>query len=276
VSRPSDGTAAAAAIDAFGIGCVDGAVVAVDEARIPITDEGLLRGDGVFEVIRLYGGQPFALDEHLRRMEQSAANLRLPLDAQAVLADTAELLAAARVDDALLRLVVTRGGRRIALLEPLPDLGSSMSLGYVTYSPTRVLDGVKSLSYAANMLATRLARERGYDEALLVTPHGRVLEAPTASFFGVRNGVVRTPPLGDHILDSITRRRVIELAGAMEEPASPDSVGEAGEVFLASTVREVMPVHRIEDRDFTLDGPIVPAIRASLRQRIRDELGQSA
>jgi branched-chain amino acid aminotransferase len=276
VSRPTDGTAAAADIDAFSIGCVDGAVVAVGEARIPITDDGLLRGDGVFEVIRVYGGQPFALDEHLRRMQQSAANLRLPLDVQAVLADTTELLAAARVDDALLRLVVTRGGCRIALLEPVPDLGPSISLGYVTYSPTRVLDGVKSLSYAANMLATRLARERGYDEALLVTPHGRVLEAPTASFFWVRRGAVLTPPLGDHILDSITRRRVIELAGAREEPTSPESLGEADEVFLASTAREVMPVHRIEDRDFALDGPITPALVESLRRRIRDELGQSA
>jgi branched-chain amino acid aminotransferase len=209
-------------------------------------------------------------------MTQAAANLRLPLDVQAVAADAATLLEASRPGDALLRLVVTRGGRRIALLEPLPDLGSSMSLGYVTYSPTRVLDGIKSLSYAANMLAGRLARERGFDEALLITPHGRVLEAPTASFFWVRDGTVFTPPLADHVLDSITRRRLMQLADAREEPTTRESVSEADEVFLASTVREVMPVHRIEDRDFPVDGPVTPTLVASVRQRIRDELGQGA
>ena len=83
-----------------------------------------------------------------------------------------------------------------------------MRLGIVTYAPTRVLDGVKSLSYAANMLCTRLAQERGFDEALLVTPHGRVLEAPTSTLFWVdADGALCTPPLDEHILASITRDR---------------------------------------------------------------------
>ena len=85
-----------------------------------------------------------------------------------------------------------------------------MRLASITYSPTRILDGIKSLSYAANMLASRLAREQGFDEALLVTPHGRVLEAPTSSIFWVQDGDVLTPPLDDHILASITRAAVIE------------------------------------------------------------------
>ena len=105
--------------------------------------------------------------------------------------------------DALLRLVLTRGGRRLAFVEPLPELPESVALGTVTYAPTRVLDGIKSLSYGANMLATRLAQERGCDDALLVTPHGRVLEAPTSSFFWVGGGRLLTAPLDDHVLDSI-------------------------------------------------------------------------
>ena len=84
--------------------------------------------------------------------------------------------------------MVTRGGRRLLLTEPMPAVAEIVRLESITYSPTRVLDGVKSLSYAANMLAGRLAREQGYDEALLVTPHGRVLEAPTSSIFWVRTG----------------------------------------------------------------------------------------
>src|SRR3977135_2634751 len=88
---------------------LDGDLLPVAEARIPVTDEGLLRGDGVFEVMRVYGGRPYALADHVARMERSAANLRLPLDPEAVRADALALLDAAAPDDALLRLVVTRG-----------------------------------------------------------------------------------------------------------------------------------------------------------------------
>ena len=123
------------------------------------------------------------------------------------------LLEAAGPVDALLRVVATRGGHRVLFVEPLPRHLPAIRLGYVTYAPPRILNGVKSLSYAGNMLATRLAQERGFDEALLVTPHGRVLEAPTSSLFWARDGELLTPPLSDHILDSITRRAVVEATG---------------------------------------------------------------
>src|SRR5947209_4845221 len=114
-----------------------------------------------------------------------------------------------------------RLGRRLILIERLPEQPDGVRLGYVTYAPTRVLDGIKSLSYAANMLATRLAQERGFDEALLVTPHGRVLEAPTSTLFWARDGELLTPPLEDHILASITRARLFELMDATEAPCTP-------------------------------------------------------
>src|SRR5262245_57260123 len=105
---------------------LDGAVMPASEAVIPATDEGLLRGDGGFEVIRLYGGRPFALDDHLARMASSAANLRLPLDVDAVGADVEALLDAAgdEAQDAALRYVATRGGHRLGIIEalkPLPE-----------------------------------------------------------------------------------------------------------------------------------------------------------
>ena len=131
--------------------CVDGALVPLSEARIPVTDEGLLRGDGVFEVMRLYDGVPFARQSHLERMASSAQNLRLELDIGGIARDINALLAVAQPGDALLRVVATRGGHRIVLIEPLPVLPEALTLGYVTYAPVRVLDGVKSLSYAANM-----------------------------------------------------------------------------------------------------------------------------
>src|SRR5207244_5991737 len=104
------------------------------------------------------------------------------IDLAAVEADAATLLEAtpASERDCYLRVVLTRGGRRILLVEPARAYAQTISLASVTYAPTRVLDGVKSLSYAANMLATRLAQEQGAEEALLVTPHGRVLESTTS------------------------------------------------------------------------------------------------
>jgi len=276
VNALGDGQPTAAPAEEFAVACVDGSVLAIEHASVPVTDEGLLRGDGVFEVIRLYGGHPFALDEHMARMTRSAANLRLPFSPSDVEADAAALLAAAAPGDALLRLVATRGGHRIALLEPLPPMPPSISLGCVTYSPTRVLDDIKSLSYAANMLAGRLARERGFDEALLVTPHGRVLEAPTASLFWVSEGDVLTPPLSEHILQSITRTRVIEVSEAREEATTREGLDQAHEVFLASTVREVMPVHRVEGHEVPAPGPVTTRVAAALAQRIHDELGLPA
>jgi branched-chain amino acid aminotransferase len=254
------------------LACLDGRVLPVEEARIPVTDDGLLRGDGVFEVLRLYGGRPFALADHLARMERSAANLRLPLEVGAIRDDVGALLQAAGPGDALLRLVATRGGHRLALLEPLPAHPPGVRVGSVTYAPTRVLDGVKSLSYAANMHATRLARERGFDEALLVTPHGRVLEAPTSSLFWVREGRLLTPPLDDHILSSITRGLLFELAGAKEAPCTRDDLDAADEAFLASTVREVQPVTVIDDRELPGARPVTVAAANALRQRIEAEL----
>jgi branched-chain amino acid aminotransferase len=255
--------------------CLDSVLMPVAEARIPVTDEGLLRGDGVFEVMRLYDGVPFAQEGHLERMAQSARNLRLELDVGAVGRDIESLLTATAPGDCLLRVLATRGGHRIVLLEPLPALPQALALGYMTYAPVRVLDGVKSLSYAANMLATRLARERGFDDALLISPHGRVLELPTASLFYVLEGTVRTPPLADHILDSITRRLVIAAAEVREAPTTRADLDRASEAFAASSVFEVLAVGRIEERELPAGGPATAAAAGAVRAVIAAALARA-
>ena len=259
---------------------LDGTVMQASQAVIPATDEGLLRGDGVFEVIRLYGGRPFALDDHVARMQNSAANLRLPLDAGAVHADVEALLDAAgeETQDAALRFLVTRGGHRLGIIEALKDLPETLALATVTYSPTRVLEGVKSLSYAANMLAGRLAREQGGDEALLVTPHGRVLEGPTTAFFWSLDGEsLATIPLSEHILDSITRRRLLELCDVREESLAADDLSRLREAFLASTLREVHPVRAIDGAALpAAPGPLTADAAQRIRRHIEAELGVAA
>jgi branched-chain amino acid aminotransferase len=260
------------------LACLDGRTTPAEEALIPVVDEGFIRGDGVFEVIRVYDGRPYALHEHLDRLERSAANLRLGWDVpRAELEGEAGALLEARGGtdfDGALRIVLTRGGRRLLLTEqvaPAPEGGARVC--FVTFAPTRILDGVKSLSYAANMLAGRLARERGFDEALLVTPHGRVLEAPTASVFWVNGrGELCTPPLDDHILASITRQRLLALTEVRECPATSDDLLGAREAFLASTLREVGPVAAVEDHELAVPGERTAEAAALLREDIRSSL----
>ena len=229
---------------------VDGRITETSEARIPAADDGLLRGDGAFEVIRLYRGRPFALGEHLDRLERSAAAIELPIERRAFEEEIDALLGEHGDGDAQLRLVATRGGRRLAFIESLPPYADreSITLATVTYSPTQILDGVKSLSYAANMQATRLATARGADEALLVRPDGTVLEAPTSTVFWVTaEGALRTPALDAGILASITRDRLVRELEVEEGSFGLDDLEAAREAFLASTVREVQAISAVNE-----------------------------
>jgi branched-chain amino acid aminotransferase len=229
---------------------VDGSVTETADARIPPGDDGLLRGDGVFEVIRLYRGIPFALGEHLDRLERSAAAIELPVDRDALEREIPTLLERFGDTDGQLRIVVTRDGRRILLTENLPARGETVSLASVPYSPSIILTGVKSLSYAANMQATRIAQGKDADEAILVRPDGIVLEAPTSTiFWATADGSLRTPALDVGVLESITRARIVR-ALHVDEGSFPlvELIG-AKEAFLASTTREVQPVSVIDKRE---------------------------
>ncbi|HVW47172.1 MAG TPA: aminotransferase class IV [Solirubrobacterales bacterium] len=226
---------------------VDGRITPTAEATIGLKDDGLYRGDGAFEVVRLYAGRPFAMADHVARLERSAAALRLEFDRMALLGEVEALLAEAGPVEGQLRLIVTRGGRRIAATEPIPHHDETIRLASVTYQPTVVLNGVKSLSYGANMLSSRLAREAGAEEALLVRPDGIVLEPPTSSIFWVAEGALRTTATAEGVLASITRDRLMRAIPGIEEGAwTLDELKAADEAFLASTTRELQAVASID------------------------------
>ncbi|MFL5897180.1 MAG: aminotransferase class IV [Solirubrobacterales bacterium] len=230
---------------------VDGTIGPTAETTIGLKDDGLYRGDGAFEVIRIYAGRPFALGDHLDRLQRSTAVIELEFDRGALEREIEALLGEAGPVEGQLRLIVTRGGRRIAATEPIPPHPETVALQTVTYCPSVILNGVKSLSYAANMQATRIAKRAGADEAVLVRPDGTVLEPPTSSVFWVAaEGQLRTPALSDGVLESITRDRMIKALQVQEGTWQVDDLRGASEAFLASTTREIQGVAAIDGRDF--------------------------
>jgi branched-chain amino acid aminotransferase len=243
---------------------------------VTVTDDGFLRGDGAFELLKLYGGRPFALADHLDRIGASCEGIFLEWDRPAFEAEIQALLAENDREDAYLRLVLTRGGRRIALLEEPIATDHDMVLSSVTYQPSVVLTGLKTLSYAANMTATRIAQRAGARDALLVLPDGTVLEAPTSSIFWVTaDGTLRTPELESGILASITRDRIAKLLPVEESRYHLNDVLAASEVFLASTIREVQGVVELDGLSFEAPGPVTQRLEGLLSERIQVELAEA-
>jgi branched-chain amino acid aminotransferase len=253
---------------------VDGTIAPTERATIGLKDDGLYRGDGAFEVIRLYEGKPFALVDHLDRLERSAGAIELGFDRGALEAEIGALLAQAGPVEGQMRLIVTRGGHRIAATEPIPPHPETVSLATVTYCPSVILNGVKSLSYAANMQATRIAKGKGADEAVLVRPEGTVLEPPTSSVFWVSpEGALRTPALEDGVLESITRDRLIKALDVEEGTWDVAHLRGASEAFLASTTREIQAVASVDGDAFSAaPGPRTREAQKAFAETLGKEL----
>ena len=228
---------------------IDGEQLDPAEASISVTDDGFVRGDGVFEMIRIYHGKPFAWTEHFDRLERSADGTHLPLDRALLEREATALLSAAENPDCNMRIILTRGGRRVVMLEPTIVHPETVTVTTVTFSQNVVLTGVKSLSYGANEHATRVAAEQGADEAVLVRPDGIVLEAPTSSIFWIASdGRLHTPTLKLGILDSITRSFLVRELDVEEGEFSEEELHRTEEAFLASTTREVQTIAAISGR----------------------------
>lgn len=262
---------------------IDGGIVPLDEARIPITDHGLLYGDGIFEGMRILHGGVFRLDRHLARLESAARalDLTLPGGTQAL---REIVLATARAfgePEAYVRLVVTRGEGAlgvdpttcgeprvfciVARVAIYPEEKLLRGIDLVTSSwrrpPPDVLDPrVKSLNYLNNALAKLEARRRGADEALLLNQAGQVAEASVANLFAVRDGALLTPPGSDGALEGITRGTVLELAAGAGLAPEERTLGRfdlfaASEVFLCGSGAGFVPVRSLDARTIGGGGP---------------------
>jgi 4-amino-4-deoxychorismate lyase len=253
-------------------------VVQPDEPVLRADDEALLRGRAAFETIRVYGGRPFRLAEHLARLAGSAALIGLPDVNRLELEELARgALDAAAVPDAVLRLYWTPTPVALALVSALPDHHDELrargqrliSLRGQRAEEPWLLPGVKSTSYAVNMAAEGEARRRGADDAVFVDAAGIVLEGPTTNIWWRRGETLYTPSLDLGILAGVTRAAMLELAGAAGYAVEQGEYGltvllAAEEAFTTSTVREVMPVTVLDDVPIGR-GPAADELQAALR-----------
>jgi 4-amino-4-deoxychorismate lyase len=255
-------------------------LVPVDEPALHVDDVAVLRGRGVFETLRVYGGRPFRLDDHLARLAASAARVHLPAPPQGAFAAAAhETVASGGRPDAVLRFLWT-GGREgggeprgfvlVSTLPPGLDELRVRGLRLVTSTwAAGALAGAKSTSYAENMTVQDDAVRAGADDALLVAPGGTVLEAPTANVWFREGDALLTPSLSLPILAGVTRAALCELApglGYTVEEGTYDlrRLLASDEVFVSSSVREVMPTAAVDDHAFRL-GPAAAALQDALR-----------
>jgi branched-chain amino acid aminotransferase len=254
---------------------VNGDLMQVSEATIPVTDDGFLRGDGAFEVIRVHRGQVISCEAHLDRLSASAAALRIGVDRAAIANDLTVLRRAlSEIDDCMLQVVVTRGGNRIALARQRPPDRDAVSLAVIPHCLPPILRGTKSLSYAANMLGTRLAQERGFDDALFVTEDRWVLECARSAIFWVAGGVVLTSSGDNGVIDSITGREIASLTAVVPSSSRVDDLAQASEVFIADTANDITPVKGIEGVGrFQTPGPVTEKLKGALLAGMRSSAG---
>jgi 4-amino-4-deoxychorismate lyase len=246
-------------------------VVPADEPVLRADDDGVLRGRAVFETLRVYEGRPFELHPHFDRLRESARRVRLPEPPLADLQSLAhDALAAAGEPNCVLRFLWTPE-TGLALVSALPpELEELRARGLRLQAcewATGALAGAKSTSYAENMDAQATAEAAGYDDALFVSPDGIVLEAPTANVWFREGETLHTPSLDLPILAGVTRVVLLRLSPRTVEEGTYEleRLLAADEVFLSSSVREVLPVVAVGEARFEL-GPAAAELQSALRR----------
>jgi branched-chain amino acid aminotransferase len=280
---------------------IDGVLRSPDQATVSAYDRGFLYGDAVFEVFRTYGGRAFAIEEHLARLRRSAERvfIPMPVDEGTLRLEIEEALGAAGNEESYVRLVLTRGSGplsldpdsathplRVLYVEPVvpPERDAYVhGVALVSVHTRRATDetsaaGAKVSNYLANLLAMREAKGKGAHEALVVDARGHVVEGASSNVFVVSGGGVATPPESAGILVGITRAHVIAAARALGIPADErdlllaDIYG-ADEVFITSSIRELLPAVRVDDRVIGSGKP--GPVARSLHRRFRDDVGMA-
>jgi branched-chain amino acid aminotransferase len=257
---------------------LDGGLVDEDRAVVSVFDHGLTVGDAVFETVAVRAGRPIAATRHLRRLQRSAGVVGLDAPAlDELMGAVTETVAANGLGDAVVRVLLTsgpgplgsvRGGRGVTaavLAGPYPGWADTAEVVLVPWprNERSALAGVKTTSYAENVVALAEARARGGSEAVFANTAGNLCEGSGSNVFLVLDGTLVTPPLSSGCLAGVSRAIVVELLGIpVEERDVPvAALARAGEAFLTSATRNVQPVR-------TVDGAALGACPGPLTQRV--------
>lgn len=253
---------------------IDGKFLPKSEAKISVTDHGLLYGDGIFEGIRAYNGRVFKLVEHINRLYDSAKmiNLNIGIEKEKMINNVLETLRINNLNEAYIRLVVTRGDGTLGLdpascpkstiiiiAQPMSPIADPKGIRCITSSMRRISPSVfspniKSLNYLNNVLAKMEATQRGCTEAIFLDINGNVCEGSAENIFMIKNGILITPPY-IHSLRGITRDTILEISrdssnfiDVQERDVSIFEFYAADEVFMTGTAAELAPVVEIDGR----------------------------
>jgi branched-chain amino acid aminotransferase len=284
---------------------IDGELVSPDHAKVSVLDRGFLYGDSVFETVGTYGGKPYALMPHLERLRQSAERvfISLPLGLDALAKEVMTAIASSGNRESYVRIMVTRGVGPLGLdpehaADPLrviivselkkpPEASYENGISAITHVTRRTAEatpaeGAKIGNYLVNLIATREARRAGAEEALLVDARGLVVEGATSNIFAVVRDVLMTPPVDAGALAGITRAGILRVAaelGMRQEfrALRVDELRAADEVFISSSIRELLPVVRIDAVSIgggtpgPWTGKLLRAFRAQVEREIAAE-----
>ncbi|MGY1502194.1 aminotransferase class IV [Streptomyces sp. QTS52] len=261
---------------------LDGGLQDTETARVSVFDHGLTVGDGIFETVKAVDGRPFALTRHLDRLTRSARGLGLPdPDLDEVRRACTAVLAANPLPLGRLRITYTgghgplgsdRGEHGPTLVVAVgesarrPDSTAVITVPW-TRNERGAVTGLKTTSYAENVVALARAREQGASEALFGNTVGQLCEGTGSNVFVVLGGELHTPPLASGCLAGVTRALVVEWTGAKETDLPLAVLEDADEIFLTSTLRDVQAVRRVDDRRL----PDVPGPVTAKAMRVFDE-----
>ena len=251
---------------------LNGSFLPLEDAQVSVLDRGFLFGDGVYEVIPVYGGRLFRLAHHLKRLDNSLSGVRIanPLTHEQWESVLKELVARNEGNDQAVYLKVTRGADKkrdhafpanirptaFAMSSPLPgprDLNKETGVTAITLPDIRwKLCNIKAITLLPNVMLRQQAVEAGSAEAILINA-GYAIEGAASNLFIVKNGVLITPPNSNALLPGITRDLVLELAASnaipfREADIHEDELFDADEVWLTSSTREISPVITLDDK----------------------------
>jgi branched-chain amino acid aminotransferase len=244
---------------------VNGEYVESDQAGLPLNDLGIVRGYGVFDLLRTYDGVPFKLREHVERLARSAhaIDLELPWTLEGIEAIARDVYWRNDLADATIRIIVTGGASPnfmtpqgnptlAVMVEPVAPTSEEeyeRGVSIISVEMARFLPHVKSLNYIGAIMAMKQAARTGAVEALYRDAAGQVSECTRSNLFVFRGDRLITPQ--EDVLPGITRAVVLEIASdafeVSEAPLHYDELLACDELFITSSTKEILPVVKLDD-----------------------------